>query len=221
MIGEGLAAVAIAVATATIAALLVRPLLRRLPLPVPGDGKPAYRDLGTTRFLLVCGALTGLAAAISWLSLPRYAQPLWSVLAVLGVLLAAIDARTSWLPLQLTRIAWLAMAVASLLAAALGGDVWVACRALAGAAIAGGLYLLVWLLSHGGFGFGDVRFAPLLGAAAAAGSWTLLWWTMLLGSVAGGLLGVLRLIRGRREAFPYAPSMLVGAYAACLVTTLS
>ena len=50
-------------------------------------------------------------------------------------------------------------------------------RAAAGAAIGGGLYLLVWLLSRGGFGFGDVRFAPLLGAAAAAEPWTLLWWT--------------------------------------------
>jgi leader peptidase (prepilin peptidase) / N-methyltransferase len=103
----------------------------------------------------------------------------------------------------------------------MGGGVWVAVRAVAGAAIAGGLYLLVWLLSHGGFGFGDVRFAPLLGAAAAADSWALLWWTMLLGTVAGGLVGLLRLAQGRRNAFPYAPSMLVGPYAACLVTMLS
>jgi leader peptidase (prepilin peptidase)/N-methyltransferase len=146
---------------------------------------------------------------------------MWSVLAVLGVLLAAIDARTSWLPLLLTRISWLAMAVASVLAAPLGGGASVAVRSAAGAAIAGGLYLIVWLLSRGGFGFGDVRFAPLLGAAAAADSWTLLWWTLLLGTVSGGIVGVLRLLRGRREGFPYAPSMLVGAYAACLVTTLS
>ena len=138
-------------------------------------------------FVLVCGALAGVAAAISWLTVPRYAQPMWSVLAILGVLLAAIDARTSWLPLLLTRIAWLAMAIASVLAASLGGGFWLAVRSVAGAAIAGGLYLLVWLLSRGGFGFGDVRFAPLLGAAAAADSWTLLWWTLLLGTVAGGL----------------------------------
>ena len=91
----------------------------------------------------------------------------------------------------------------------------------AGAAIAGGLYLLVWMISRGGFGFGDVRFAPLLGAAAAADSWTLLWWTLLLGTLVGGLFGVLRLALGRREAFPYAPSMLVGAYAACLVSMIS
>jgi leader peptidase (prepilin peptidase) / N-methyltransferase len=221
VIEEGLVAVAIAVMIGATSALLVRPLLRRLPVPVPGDGKPIYRDLGTARFLLVCGALAGVAAAVSWLSVPRYAQPMWSVLAILGVLLAAIDARTSWLPLQLTRTAWLAMAVATVLAASLGGGVGVAVRALAGAAIAGGLYLLIWLLSHGGFGFGDVRFAPLLGGAAAADAWTLLWWTLLLGTVAGGLMGLLRLAQGRPGAFPYAPSMLVGAYAACLVTVLS
>jgi len=221
VIEEGLVAVAVAVMIGATSALLVRPLLRRLPVPVPGDGKPIYRDLGTARFLLVCGALAGVAATISWLSVPRYAQPMWSVLAILGVLLAAIDARTSWLPLQLTRTAWLAMAVATVLAASLGGGVGVAVRALAGAAIAGGLYLLIWLLSHGGFGFGDVRFAPLLGGAAAADSWTLLWWTLLLGTVAGGLMGLLRLAQGRPGAFPYAPSMLVGAYAACLVTVLS
>jgi leader peptidase (prepilin peptidase) / N-methyltransferase len=220
VIEEGLAAVAIALTAAT-SAFLVRPLLRRLPQPVPRDGNPIYRDLGTTRFVLVCGALAGVAAAVSWLTVPRYAQPMWSVLAILGVLLAAIDARTSWLPLLLTRIAWLAMAVASVLAAWLGGSVSIALRAAAGAAIAGGLYLIVWVLSRGGFGFGDVRFAPLLGAAAAAGSWTLLWWTLLLGSVVGGMVGVLRLVRGRREGFPYAPSMLVGAYAACLVSSLS
>ena len=143
------------------------------------------------------------------------------MLAILGVLLAAIDGRTGWLPLKLTRTAWVAMAVAALLAVLLGGGFWVAVRAVAGAAIAGGLYLLVWLVSHGGFGFGDVRFAPLLGAAAAADSWMLLWWALLLGTVAGGLVGVLRLARGRREAFPYAPSMLVGTYAACLVTMIS
>ena len=221
MIEKGLAAIATAVTIGLITAFLVRPVLRRLPEPIPGSGKPIYRDLGTTRFVLVCGSLAGIAAAVSWLTVPRYVQPLWSLLAILGVLLAAIDARTSWLPLLLTRIAWLAMAVASVLAASLGGGVWLAARSAAGAAIAGGLYLLVWLLSRGGFGFGDVRFAPLLGAPAAAGSWTLLWWTLLLGTVAGGLVGVLRLVQRRRDGFPYAPPMLVGAYAACLITTLS
>jgi leader peptidase (prepilin peptidase)/N-methyltransferase len=226
VIAEALAAVAMALMIAVACALLARPVLQRLPEPAALDdqnidAKPLYRDLAGIPFLLSCGVLAGLAAVVSWLSLPLYAQPMWSVLAILGVLLAAIDARTSWLPLRLTQIAWLAMAIAALVSALLSGDIWVAGRATVGAAIAGTLYLLVWLISRGGFGFGDVRFAPLLGAASAAGSWTLLWLTLLLGTVIGGFLGLLRLARGRREAFPYAPSMLIGAYAACLVTMIT
>ena len=217
MIMEALAAIAAALMVAVVCALLVRPVLRQLPEPAGGHEKPLYRELPTLRFLLVCAVLAGLATAVSWLSLPYYVQPMWLVLATLGVLLAAIDARTSWLPLRLTQIAWLAMAIAALLSALLGGSVWVAARALAGAAIAGALYLLVWLISRGGFGFGDVRFAPLLGAAAAAGSWSLLWLSVLLGTVVGGGVGLLRLAKGRQEAFPYAPSMVIGAYAACVL----
>jgi leader peptidase (prepilin peptidase)/N-methyltransferase len=211
------AAIAAALVIAVACALLVRPVLQRLPEPAGGHDKPLYRDLPTIRFLLVCAVLAGLATAVSWLSLPHYIQPMWVVLATLGVLLAAIDARTSWLPLRLTQIAWLAMAIAALMSALLGGSVWVAARVLAGAAIAGALYVLVWLISRGGFGFGDVRFAPLLGAAAAASSWGLLWLSLLLGTVVGGMVGLLRLAKGQREAFPYAPSMLVGAYAACIL----
>jgi leader peptidase (prepilin peptidase)/N-methyltransferase len=221
VIEQAPATVAIALMVAMAAALLARPVLRRLAEPANGDDKPLYRELGSTPFLVSCGVLAGAASALSWLSLPRYAQPLWSVLAILGVLLAAIDARTSWLPLRLTQAAWLAMTAASLLAALLGSDLGIALRAGAGAAIAGGLYLLVWLISRGGFGFGDVRFAPLLGAAAAADSWALLWLTLLLGTVAGGVVGLARLAQGRRDAFPYAPSMLVGAYAACVVALLT
>jgi leader peptidase (prepilin peptidase) / N-methyltransferase len=221
VIGEALPAAVIALVVGATSALLVRPILKRLPEPANSGGKTRYCDLGSTRFLIGCGVLAALATAISWLTLPRYVQPMWLVLAILGVMLAAIDARTSWLPLKLTHLAWLAMAVAALLATLLSGALGVAGRALAGAAIAGALYLFVWLISRGGFGFGDVRFAPLLGAGAAADSWTLLWLTLLLGTVVGGFIGLLRLARGRREAFPYAPSMLTGAYAACLVTLLT
>ncbi len=68
VIGEGFAAMAIAVMIGMTSALLVRPLLRRLPESIPGDGKPSYRELGSARFLFVCGALAGIAAAISWSS---------------------------------------------------------------------------------------------------------------------------------------------------------
>ena len=73
----------------------------------------------------------------------------------------------------------------------------------------------MWLASRGGFGFGDVRFAPLVGAPAAAHSWSLLLWALLLGSVAGAVWGLVRMLRGRRGPYPYAPWLLAGGYLAC------
>ena len=81
--------------------------------------------------------------------------------------------------------------------------------------LSGLLYFGIWLVARGGFGFGDVRFAPLVGAATAAHSWSLLIWAMLLGSILGALYGVVRLARRRAGPFPYAPAMLAGAYLAC------
>lgn len=209
------------VGAAAVMAFGVRPVLDRLPEPAEGEGKPLYRDLGSTRFIAMTSALAAVGVTISWLSLGRPVQPLWWVLALFGVLLAAIDARTTWLPLILTRFAWLAMAVATLTAAALAADWGMLLRSCGGAAAAGGLYLIVWFAARGGFGFGDVRFAPLIGAATAAHSGHLLVWALLLGSLAGGLLGLYRLFRRRPGNFAYAPAMLFGGYTACVIERLS
>jgi leader peptidase (prepilin peptidase) / N-methyltransferase len=207
--------IAIAVGTVLLMAVLTRPILRRLPEPVDGEGKPRYADLATPRLVAGCALTAGAAVIVGWLTAPPAIQPLWWVLSSFGVLLAAIDALTTWLPLQLTRAAWVAMAVSVLLSLPLGADRSTVLRAVAGAALAGLLYLGVWLLSRGGFGFGDVRFAPLVGAATAAHSWSLLIWGLLLGSVLGAIYGMVRLARRRTGPFPYAPAMLVGAYLAC------
>ena len=129
-----------------------------------------------------------------------------------------IDARTTWLPLPLTRLGWLAMGLAILTGVGTGGGLPLLGRAVVGATAAGLFYLAVWRLSRGGLGFGDVRLAPLLGAATAAGSWSLLAWGVLLGSVVGAAYGVLRLVRRGPGGFPYAPAMVVGPYAACALT---
>jgi leader peptidase (prepilin peptidase) / N-methyltransferase len=194
--------------------MMTSPILRRLPEPGMGEDKPHYADLASPRLAACCALLAGAAVATAWLSAPPAIQPLWWVLSSLGVLLAAIDALTTWLPLRLTQAAWGAMAVALLLTLPLGAQWSTVLRAVTGAALAGLLYLGVWRLSRGGFGFGDVRFAPLVGAATAAHSWSLLIWAMLLGSVLGALYGMLRLARRRTGPFPYAPAMLAGAYLA-------
>ena len=202
-------------ATGLLTAVIARPVLRRLPEPQVDDA-PGYASLPGVRFVLGCALCSAVAAAVAWTTLPAALQPLWTVLAVGGVLLAAVDLATTWLPLRLVQATWLAMAVAAAVGAALAGSWSMLLRSAVGAAAAGGLYLAVWLVSRGGFGFGDVRFAPLLGAAASAVSWRLLVTTLVAGTLVGGVVGLARLVRRRDGPFPYAPSMLGGAYLAAL-----
>lgn len=188
-----------------------------------GRDEPAkipYAALIRPGFIAGCVVATACAAAIGVFLLPRELLAVWLVLAVFGVALAGIDGVTTWLPMRLSYAAWIAMAIATVgTAFALGDGGWLL-RTVAGAAIAGAAYLGIWAFSRGGFGFGDVRFAPLLGAAAAAGSWTLLLWALLCGALLGGAYGLSRILRGRRGGFPYAPSMLAGVYLAVGLTRL-
>jgi leader peptidase (prepilin peptidase) / N-methyltransferase len=212
---ELLGGVVVALGTMLGMVVLTGPILRRLPEPDAAEGKARYADLATPRVVAGCTVLAGAAVTVSWLTTSLAVQPLWWVLSSLGVLLAAIDALTTWLPLRLTHVGWVAMAVALLLALLLGAGWTTVLRAVIGSALAGLLYLGIWLISRGGFGFGDVRFAPLVGAATAAHAWSLLIWALFLGSVLGALHGLVQLARRRSGPFPYAPAMLAGAYLAC------
>lgn len=204
---------------AAVVGLAAGPVLRRLPEPNPADvpvdeSKTAYATLADRRFALGV-ALTALGLGlISWTLLPPAAQPPWVVLSSVGALLALIDLRTTWLPLRLTRLAWLLMALALGLVAALSFDLRSLLGGCLGAGGAAALYWLAWAVSRGGFGYGDVRFAPLVGAAAGSVSWSTWAWALLLGTLAGAAVGIARLARRQRQAFPYAPSMLLGCYLA-------
>lgn len=216
--------------TGLVVAVSVRPILLRLPEPLslepesPEPESPAtktpYRDLASPSFVVVCVATAAAAQVLTLFTLPANVQPIWTVLATVGVLLAAIDASTTWLPRRLMQAGWALMSVAVGLSAVLGATGVGVLRTLAGAAIAGSLYLGVWAVTRGGFGFGDVRFAPLLGAALASHSWTLLIWGLTFGTLLGAVHGCWRLLRRRRDGFPYAPSMLAGSYLAVLVLRL-
>ncbi|MGI3783799.1 MAG: prepilin peptidase [Janthinobacterium lividum] len=197
-----------------------RAVLVRLPEPDEPEGKTPYRELATRRFVVTCTLLSAGAAALVALTLPSPTWPLWWVLCGPGLVLAAVDARTTWLPLRLTRGVWVLSGGAALLAGLLGG-VDLLARGAAGAGVAALLYLLLWRSSRGGLGFGDVRLAPVLGAAAAAVGWSTLFTALLLGSLAGAAVGVTLALRGRPGAFAYAPSMLAGAFLACGVRVLS
>jgi len=205
--------VAVAVGLLTVA--LTRPLLRWLREPADAAGKLPYAELGSVGFLAACGFAAAAATLTAGLTLPGSIQPMWWALSSAGVVLAAIDARTTWLPLRLTRLAWGLMGMGALTSLLLGGTWSHVLHAGVGAAGAGLLYLGVWGISRGGFGFGDVRFAPLIGAATGAHSWSMLWSALILGTVIGAGHGGVRLVRRQPGGFPYAPSMLAGAYLAC------
>jgi leader peptidase (prepilin peptidase)/N-methyltransferase len=200
--------------------LATRAVLGLLREPDQPDGKPLYRALATPRFVVTCTVLAGGAAGLVAATLPPQTWPLWWVLCAPVLVLVAVDARTTWLPLGLTHLVWAGAVGAAALVAFLGG-VPLLVRSTAGAVGAALLYLVLWRLSRGGLGFGDVRLAPVLGAASAAVGWSTLFTALVLGSLVGAVVGVVLALRGRRGAFAYAPSMLAGAFLACGARALS
>ena len=92
-------AVLATVMTGLVTAAAVGPVLRALPEPRALHTRSATALL-TPGFIALCGGLAAAAAAITWYRVPLAAMPLWTVLSTAGVLLAAIDARTTWLPLR-------------------------------------------------------------------------------------------------------------------------
>lgn len=88
-------------------------------------------------------------------------------------------------------------------------------EALASATAAGGSFLLLRILSSGGMGWGDVKFAAVLGLwLGAEGTLT----AVFLAVLAGGLTALFMLFKGRdRESeIPFGPFLAVGAYASYL-----
>ncbi len=85
-----------------------------------------------------------------------------------------------------------------------------------GAAAGGGLLLVLAIISRGGMGGGDVKFA------AALGFW--LGWPgtllgLFIGFVLGGIISLLLLVsglRGRKDLIPFGPFIAVGAWVALL-----
>lgn len=84
-----------------------------------------------------------------------------------------------------------------------------------------GLLLFVVPFATGGLGGGDLKLAMAIGALAGPG---FTWYALLYGVIAGGAIAAFILIRkwrfgaagARKESFPYALAMAVGALAATL-----
>ncbi len=90
-------------------------------------------------------------------------------------------------------------------------------RALLGATAYFATLLVVALIAKGGFGFGDVKLAWFLGLYAAYLGWGELLVAGFLPFAVGGVVSILLLatrIKGRKDAIPFGPYMVIGAYIA-------
>jgi leader peptidase (prepilin peptidase)/N-methyltransferase len=240
---------AVCAALAGLAALLVPELIARIPEPVSDDQEldevdtTAVEDPGGTAALeptetvteepkelyVSIAALPGLrwksvvVAAVTaglvggrlgWTWALLFLVPLVPV----GVALAVVDWRTRLLPTKVIAPTYAGVIALCVVAGALGdwSDV---VRAGWGWVVAGGTFLLLWLVYPRGMGYGDVRLSGVLGIALGFLGWGPLlvgvYAGFLLGGIVGSLLTVLKVVD--RRAYPFGPFMLVGAVVGVLL----
>jgi leader peptidase (prepilin peptidase)/N-methyltransferase len=155
--------------------------------------------------------LTAAAIGAVWV-LPAY---LWFVGVTIALTMTDIDHK-----LIPNRILFPSTAIGAVLlaiGALLDGEISSLGRALLGAAIFFGVLLIIALIVPGGFGFGDVKLAALLGLFTGYLGWGHLVVAMILPFWIGGVISILLLvtrIKGRKDKIPFGPYLIIGAYLA-------
>ncbi|MGI8394185.1 prepilin peptidase [Leucobacter sp. W1038] len=166
-----------------------------------------FSVVGATTPFGAAGALSAIAA---WLVLAAY---LW--LAAISIALTLIDLEHKRLPDAIV-VPSIAVVTALLgVAAALSGNWSQFVSALAGAAILFVAYFLIVLVYPRGLGGGDVKLAPVLGAALGFVGWDALAVGAFAGFVLGAVYGLALIAMrrgGRKTEIPFGPFMLAGAW---------
>lgn len=180
-----------------------------------GDSWPAWFSWWPVVALAVLWPAVGAALAprLGWAAVPAYLLLAW-----LSVVLVWIDSDVHRLPNGLTYPAYPALFGLLLLASLVGQDRrWLS--ALLGAGVLFGVFALLWLVSRGAVGLGDVKFAGVVGLALGWISLDAVVLGLMATFLVGGLWAVLLLVFGganRSTPLAYGPSMCVGAFAAIL-----
>lgn len=174
------------------------------------------RDCGAAisgRYPLVEACTAGLFAAVPLLVVPAAVPAFW-LAAAAGVTLTLTDLDHKRIP---NKILFPAIAAGTALlgvAALVEGDPAPFLRALGGGAAYFGLLFVVAIAARGGFGFGDVKLAFLLGMFAGWVSWASVVVAAVAAFLVGGVVAIGLLLAGsadRKDAIPFGPSMIVGA----------
>lgn len=181
------------------------------------------RGCGTSispRYLVV-EALTGVLFVLMLLRFGLSAElPAYLYLVSVGVALAFIDYDTKRLPDALTLPSYAVALVLLLLPAFLDADWSSYLRAVLGGLALLAFYFVVWFIRPDAMGFGDVKFAGVLGIYLG---W-LSWGHVALGGFLGFLLGAVGGVAlmaftgaGRKTKVPFGPFMIAGACLTILV----
>lgn len=188
-------------------------------LPEPADAarlsKLPYKQLATPRRIVW---LVAIALAAQLATIASTPWPAWLVYGSGVAALIWVDAYTTWLPLTLNWLVTGELVLAASLWCWITADPGLALRMAAGAMASLAFWWLFWRISRGGFGFGDVRLAPLAGAMAATlglqGWFAALLATTVLGVIWGLTIGRLHPAPGSRGGFAYGPALWAGPYVA-------
>lgn len=209
----------LAIGLAALLTIAVPSLLRWCPLPQEaGDLRP-FEELASASFRSTVFGVSALAGVVAFvLTAPRY-WAVWAPFVTVGALLAVVDLRTRFLPFRLNYLALgLALAGAAVVSGFEGSWHSLLVAGAAGA-VATAVFWVIWRFSGDRLGFGDVRLAGLIGVVTGAHSPYLPVWAFLLGSVAGGVWGIVEWIRkGKDGEFAYGPAMLLGPVLALVVS---
>jgi len=150
----------------------------------------------------------------------RAAIPAYWVLCATLVAQTWIDLRTQRLPREITYVGMVLGGIGLVIAALVVDEperIWMA---LLGAAIALVTMWLIFTLSKGGMGEGDVRLAPLLGMFLGWLNPGIVLPGLFFGFMAGALYGIAMMAidrAGRRTAVPFGPFLALGTLVAIFV----
>jgi leader peptidase (prepilin peptidase)/N-methyltransferase len=146
----------------------------------------------------------------------------WSTLPVLAfastaVALAVVDFAILRLPNDLTLPTALAVVVTLVVQALAEGRPHLLVTELEGGAGVAGFYLLLFAISRGGLGFGDVKVGAIAGLLMASRDWRHVFDGTFLAYLIT-LAIALVLLTQRRKKFPYGPGLLAGTIAVLLLS---
>ena len=163
-------------------------------------------------------AATGVLFAGTYLVIgPVWVLPAYLLFIATTVVLVLTDLDHKRIPNRILYPATVVTVVLLTAGAAVDGTLAAVPRALAGGGVYFGLLLLIALAARGGFGMGDVKLSFLLGILLGFQSWAALWSGIFLAFLTGGVVSLLLLItkrKGRKDAIPFGPPLIVGAWIA-------